>query len=69
VDVLTGDGVLRVFEVQIEGDQRTVAAAVIKSIRATLGLRTGELLERIQALERRLDILLEAQFPTSHRNK
>ena len=37
VDVLTGDGVLRLHEVQLDGGDPEPATAVIRSIRATLG--------------------------------
>lgn len=51
VDVLTGDGILRIFEVQFEGEEKTAAANVIKSVKSTLGLRMSDLLHRIQTLE------------------
>jgi methionyl-tRNA formyltransferase len=51
VDVLTGDGTLRLLEVQREGEEPCQAATVIKSVRTTLGLRSGDLLGRITALE------------------
>jgi methionyl-tRNA formyltransferase len=54
VDVLTGDGVLRLLEVQREGADRVPAATVIRSVKATLGLRSVELLERIRLLEERI---------------
>jgi methionyl-tRNA formyltransferase len=54
VDVLTGDGVLRIFEVQFEGEERTAAANVIKSVKSTLGLRMSDLLNRIQTLEQEI---------------
>jgi methionyl-tRNA formyltransferase len=54
VDVLAGDGVLRLYDVQREGGERESAAHVIPSIRGTLGLRTSELLARIERLERLL---------------
>jgi methionyl-tRNA formyltransferase len=54
VEALTGDGVLRIFEVQFEGEKRTAATDIIKSVRGTLGLRTTDLLDRIQALEQQL---------------
>lgn len=54
VDVLTGDGILRIFNVQLEGLEMTMAANVIKSVRASLGLRIVDLLERIRDLERKL---------------
>jgi methionyl-tRNA formyltransferase len=51
VDVLTGDGALRLFEVQRDGDAPAPAASVIKSVKATLGLRPADLLKRIEQLE------------------
>ncbi len=59
VDVLTGDGVLRIFEVQIEGAEKAAAATVIKSVKSTLGLRHSDLLKRIQTLEQHLTQLQE----------
>ncbi|MCK1328802.1 MULTISPECIES: hypothetical protein [unclassified Bradyrhizobium] len=49
-DVLTGDGVLRV----VNSERPSVAASVIGSTRATLGLSRIDLLRRIVALEDRL---------------
>jgi methionyl-tRNA formyltransferase len=54
VDVLTGDGVIRVLEVQPEGGERTAATNVVGSVKATLGLRTADLLRRIEQLEGQL---------------
>jgi methionyl-tRNA formyltransferase len=55
VDVLTGDGVLRVFSVLTSSSEQPCAAAsVIGSTRATLGLSRLDLLRRIVALEDRL---------------
>jgi methionyl-tRNA formyltransferase len=54
VDVLTGDGVLRLFEVQRDGEARTAAANVVRSVKDTLGLRTIELFRRLAAVEDRL---------------
>ena len=55
VDVLTGDGVLRMFSVLPANSERPCAAAsVIGSTRATLGLSRLDLLRRIVALEDRL---------------
>jgi methionyl-tRNA formyltransferase len=51
VDVLTGDGILRIFEVQLAGEESTPAARVIRSVKSTLGLRSSDLLDRIQFLE------------------
>lgn len=50
VDVLTGDGVLRLREVDLDGAGPQRAADVITSVRQTLGLSTAEL---ITALDRR----------------
>jgi methionyl-tRNA formyltransferase len=57
VDVLTGDGVLRVLEVQCEDGDRVAAATVIKSVKATLGLRPLDLLARIAQLEQQISQL------------
>jgi len=55
VDVLTGDGMLRIHEVFADGDSPLPASAVITSTRQTLGLRAHDLLARIEKLEKRLD--------------
>lgn len=57
VDVLTGDGVLRVLELRDECGGAVLPASVFKSTRATLGLSVSDLLARIQALETRLSAL------------
>ena len=54
VDVLTRDGVLRLQTVQLDDGRREPAAGVITSVRATLGLRATDLLDRLRALEERL---------------
>jgi methionyl-tRNA formyltransferase len=54
VDVLTGDGVIRLSEVQFDGDPRVPAAEVIRSVRASLGLSRLDLLRRIEMLEQAL---------------
>lgn len=54
VDVLTGDGVLRLHTVELDGDGPVPAAAVIRSVKQTLGLRTQDLLAKIAGLEARL---------------
>jgi methionyl-tRNA formyltransferase len=59
VDALTGDGVLRIFEVQASGREPQRAAAVIRSIRATLGISPLALLDRIEALAQRVAELEE----------
>jgi methionyl-tRNA formyltransferase len=53
VDVLTGDGVLRIQEV-ITDDGISPASAAIESTRQTLGLSTVDLLSRIEMLEAQL---------------
>ena len=59
VDVLTGDGVLRLVSVEVDEGQPTAAAQVIRTVRATLGLQTSDLLTRIDALEREVALLRE----------
>jgi methionyl-tRNA formyltransferase len=62
VDVLTGDGVLRVSSVLTANSERPCAAAfVIGSTRATLGLSRLDLLRRIVSLEDRLTSLEEVK--------
>ena len=67
VDVLTGDGVLRLVGVQLDGDDRTAAAEVIRSVNTTLGIQVADLLERIEVLEAQLRRLSEVHQapPTS----
>ncbi|MFO0891120.1 MAG: methionyl-tRNA formyltransferase [Isosphaeraceae bacterium] len=60
VDVLAGEGVVRLHEVQRVEGAREPAATVIGSVRETLGLRTSDLLSRIERLER---ILRELGHP------
>jgi methionyl-tRNA formyltransferase len=50
-DVLTGDGVLRLISVEPEGEERQPAASAVASVRATLGLRAADLLERLRTVE------------------
>jgi hypothetical protein len=64
VDVLTGDGVLRLLEVQddaAQGDARgsVAPAALITSVKTTLGVRTADLMERIKVLEQHVADLTE----------
>jgi methionyl-tRNA formyltransferase len=54
IDVLTGDSTLRILEVQLPGQGRVFPAEIIKSVRATLGLRSVDLLRKIEDLERQL---------------
>jgi len=64
VDVLTGDGVLRIHEVMDADSTIRPASACITSTRQTLGLRTVDLLARIEALEARLGIISETTKST-----
>jgi len=67
VDVITGDGVMRLHEVQIEGAEPAAPSTLITSVRTTLGLSTSEMLERLQALERQVAELTRAMREmTSH---
>jgi methionyl-tRNA formyltransferase len=52
-DVLTGDGILRLHEVQFEGEHARPASDVIGSVRQTLGLRVRDLLAKITELDAR----------------
>ena len=54
VDVLTGDGALRLVDVQREDEPVRPAVSVIRSVKATLGLQKAELLRRLQRLENEL---------------
>jgi methionyl-tRNA formyltransferase len=60
VDVLTGDGTLRIHEVTVDEEVQTrLAPTVITSTRQTVGLRSSDLLARIEELERRLRALAD----------
>lgn len=61
VDVLAGEGALRLLSVAFDGGPARPAADVIASTRDTLGLGRAELLSRIETLESRL-AMLEARF-------
>jgi methionyl-tRNA formyltransferase len=65
VDVLTGDGVLRISEVEVEGDIRRQAADVIRSVRITLGFNAANLLERIVRLEHEIADLAQGKAQSS----
>lgn len=54
VDILTGDGILRLFKVIPDSQSITPAAAIIRSTRTTLGLSRLDLLRYIEELEARL---------------
>jgi methionyl-tRNA formyltransferase len=57
VDVLTGDGILRLYEVIVGEGPVVAASTAITSTWQTLGLRTADLLARIAELENRLRIM------------
>jgi methionyl-tRNA formyltransferase len=57
VDVLTGDGILRIHEVATADSVLRRASDVITSTRQTLGLRVADLLARIEELSARLNRL------------
>jgi methionyl-tRNA formyltransferase len=48
VDVLTGDGILRIVEVQREGEAPVPASRLITKLRSTLGLHPQELLSLLR---------------------
>jgi methionyl-tRNA formyltransferase len=68
VDVLTGDGVLRLIEIQTEDGPAVPAASLVRSVRATFGLKTIDLLSRIEALEREIAALRERIPATGEKN-
>jgi methionyl-tRNA formyltransferase len=63
VDVLSGDGVLRIHEVMTDDSVVHPASAVIRSTQQTLGLRTADILARIDSLSRQLDRALASSEP------
>ena len=54
VDILTADGILRVFETQYPGEAPAPAASVLRSVRAALGISVADLLARLETAERAL---------------
>jgi methionyl-tRNA formyltransferase len=54
VDVLTGDGALRLHRVRVDDGAAVPAAEVLGSVRATLGLRTADLVRELLRLGARL---------------
>jgi methionyl-tRNA formyltransferase len=51
VDVLTGDGILRIYEIEGSEGIRRTAASTIRSTKETLGLPVRELLEDVERLQ------------------
>jgi methionyl-tRNA formyltransferase len=58
VDVLTGDGVLRILEVQLQGEQAVPAARLIRSVKCSLSVGFPQLVARIEKLERLLESIM-----------
>ena len=54
VDVLTGDGLLRLQTVRLDDGAPAPASGTCASVRATLGLRTADLLRELSALRQQL---------------
>lgn len=61
VEVLTGDGILRLLEVQWDGQGRMPAASVIKSVKSSLGVTPTEILARIKALESQIHAFVQSR--------
>ncbi|MGH6944854.1 MAG: methionyl-tRNA formyltransferase [Geminicoccaceae bacterium] len=60
IDVLAGEGALRIFELEQRGKNPVRATTVVRSTKATLGLRNGDLLRRMAELEVRVEGFLLA---------
>ncbi len=60
VDVLTGDGILRIFDVGFAGAPHLHPTAIIKSIRVRLGLDADQLLVENARLKVRFQLLKES---------
>jgi hypothetical protein len=54
VEVLTGDGLYRLYELSDEDGGTMAATAAIRSVKDTLGLRAASLVERLKAVEHEL---------------
>jgi methionyl-tRNA formyltransferase len=57
VDVLTGDGVLRLNKLAPDGGEPGPASAVVTSLRQTLGLQTTDLVRDVVMLRERLEAI------------
>jgi methionyl-tRNA formyltransferase len=66
VDVLTRDGILRLFEVELEGSQPTVASDILVSIRDSLGIDIGDLMRRLAKLEAAVEGLSKSRNDQSN---
>ncbi len=51
IEVLTGDGILRIAEVQLDEGEPLAATRVVRSIRDSLGIDLPSILERLDRLE------------------
>lgn len=69
VDVLTGDGILRILEVQLEGHEIVSAAKVIRSVKCSLSVGIAELVTRIEKLEQQLASILDQREDTKLPNR
>ena len=65
-EVLTGDGILRVHEVQLGDAPLSPAADVLHSVKLTLGLHWIDLLNRLHALESAIAELLQQNLQPLH---
>jgi methionyl-tRNA formyltransferase len=66
IDVLTGDGVMRLQQMQLEGGEPVTASTLVTSVRTTLGLSTSEMLARLQTLEHQVAELSRALKELTH---
>jgi methionyl-tRNA formyltransferase len=57
VDILTGDGIIRLSLVQYENSEPVPASKIIKSVRSRLGIYSQDLIQRIEILERYIEEL------------
>lgn len=57
IDVLTGDGMLRITQVSMDGRTSLRADEVIRSVKTSLGLTEVDFQDRIAELERRLEAM------------
>lgn len=57
VDVLTGDGIIRLLLVQLENSESVSPSEIIKSIRSKLGINPEDLIQHIKKLENEIEKL------------
>lgn len=63
VDVLTGDGLLRLHRLRLEDGPAVPASRHVTSVKTTLGLQTADLLRELSALRSQLQDLQERSGP------